>query len=113
MGKSAKSNAIRNRRLKKKATKKAQRTKEVKRLRALGWPTKRVPPLSKDAQKTEDVDLLDTLEKRIAEATSMKALQDLAREVGIPQVRNYKAADREDLEEAVRDAAKAAPREES
>jgi hypothetical protein len=101
MGK-ATQNAIAKRRLKKKAQKKADRRKEVKRLRHLGWPSR-----SSGADFLDDAEEAEAneLEKRIEAATTMKALHKLATEYGIPKVRDYKAADRADLEEAIRDAA--------
>ena len=110
-------NAGVKRRLKKKATKKANRVKEVKRLRRLGWPyqarSHRARPqvdeltTGNETPKGRDTNVgHNELEQRLATATSMKVLYKIATEYGIPRARDYKAVDREDLEAAILDAAK-------
>jgi len=103
MGKATKK-AIAKRRLRKKAIKKVTRAKEVKRLRHLGWPDRARPQVD---EPDEPINVEhNELEQRLVAATSMKALYKIATEYGIPRARDYKAADREDLEAAILDAAK-------
>ncbi len=103
MSKAAKNRASKNR-IKKRGARNTSRNKERKRLRALGWPSKGGGSSYELTEEDLKAKVLASIDEEMEAATSLKALKNIAKEAQVSNLKSYKAADREKLKQAVRDA---------